>query len=320
MSTKIQHAYLLRYMSTKTLHQFIQKLKRNCQKEAVKNLYQMIASEFTDMVDSICMAKDEEIKELFFSDYEKFQRSLYQYSKEEVASLLDGRLPVQVPDDYLWRLKTGRFNTIFQIALNHIRFQCSIGSGFSTGINAFLNRLILIPYKDSLLCIVFGQECRKIMQEICDSKPSEYKDYRMEHYDYWDNTDCPDSISEKEWEQRERTWMEAMPSGFPSADGMEIVLTTIETVGFNHVFLYKDQDRILSAIPSKEDRMHELALNLTFTWLDKQNRSVDYREFKEQREMREGEYYKIYNSFLDTLEYLIPEITKEDFTKHIHEF
>lgn len=76
--------------------------------------------------------------------------------------------------------------------------------------------------------IIFHFKGRYIYM-VMFSEQREYKDHLeslpgVEHYGYWNNTDKPDNISQREWRRREKLWDEAFKGGPMFTAGVTFML------------------------------------------------------------------------------------------------
>lgn len=74
----------------------------------------------------------------------------------------------------------------------------------------------------------------------------------VEHYPYWDNTDRPEDVSEREWKRRGEEWKEAIGPGAPPRRRLRF-----ELIGRR--LPRPDTEAVLRAIPSPEDRLSAVA-------------------------------------------------------------
>lgn len=83
--------------------------------------------------------------------------------------------------------------------------------------------LSLFPLTDKILGIPYTTN-KALKSCITDNS-------KVSEYGYWNNTDCPDSISEDAWEVRKKDWDEIFKySGIPANCGMSIVLLDVDSV------------------------------------------------------------------------------------------
>ena len=92
--------------------------------------------------------------------------------------------------------------------------------------SAIEGSLSIIPIHDSILILAYGT-CEEVMDFILHSPGTDethnlIKKYNLEYYGYWNNTDPDDSVSEEDWDKREKDWEEALPSGVPAVHGFSV--------------------------------------------------------------------------------------------------
>ena len=76
--------------------------------------------------------------------------------------------------------------------------------------------------KKRLLCMCFGLPVIRTVAELAKDKEFSEK-YGIKDYEYWNNTDKPDEISNREWNQREKDWDKALPGlGVPAQFGIVV--------------------------------------------------------------------------------------------------
>lgn len=80
-----------------------------------------------------------------------------------------------------------------------------------------------IPHETVIPIMVFGTEAMY---------------YAMAHfkeYQYQDQTDQPEDISETQWQKRKNVWQQCLPSGMPSDDGLVVRITDADSI--NRLFI-----------------------------------------------------------------------------------
>lgn len=84
------------------------------------------------------------------------------------------------------------------------------------------------PSVDAECEIIFAFKGRYIYMVVF-SEVQKYKDYianlpGVEHYGYWNNTDRPDNITQREWRRREKIWDDIFKSSFMFKGGVTWML------------------------------------------------------------------------------------------------
>ena len=106
--------------------------------------------------------------------------------------------------------------------------------------------MLVIPLEDKQLIMVFGNDD---LTEVVKQQPW------LSDYHYQNQTDHPAHISEEEWEERKKTWEQAIgPDYLPINHGMEIVLFNSSRDFFFDFVNAEFMDNYPAYIPSVEDR------------------------------------------------------------------
>lgn len=108
----------------------------------------------------------------------------------------------------------------------------------------FSASMTLFPLSKQLLAIPFYQH--PVISHLITSKPY------FKPYPYWNNTDQPDGVSNKEWSTRKDLWNEAIGNGLPSQNGFSIDLIS------DGYMPYFELDEVEKYAPSGEDRFNTL--------------------------------------------------------------
>ena len=94
----------------------------------------------------------------------------------------------------------------------------------------------LIPSGNDTLGTIFT-ECSEMTEHILKLE-------EIEEYNYWDNTDKPENISEKIWEKRYSKWKEATNFKAPSESGLTAEITSINSNIHNISFKNAPQEKL----------------------------------------------------------------------------
>ncbi|HCF9660080.1 TPA: hypothetical protein NI776_001807 [Pseudomonas aeruginosa] len=110
----------------------------------------------------------------------------------------------------------------------------------------------LIPSRGNVLALFYCEGALGYQEQL--------RAAGFDSYQYQNSTDRPDDISEEVWQERQDTWLQALPS---RTRPLEVGLTC-EIVSWDclRIALY-DQDLVASCAPSPEVRRREVAMRLT---------------------------------------------------------
>ena len=153
---------------------------------------------------------------------------------------------------------------------------------------------------------------------FCDKKEIDkmWFDQEIEEYRYWDNTDCPENVTQEEWESRGETW-DAILKDFhyvPSMNGF-----TAEITREMYYYIPLSPDDILSFIPSFEDRVNKIVYEYLCDKFNRLGRS-GYRSGFEKWIKKGNLGFKAMNRVKKIFANKIPkEITKEMLIGKNHE-
>lgn len=189
MSTKIYYAY--RYDGTiQDLMKHLFKVRMKYWKECQENLKKW--GSFT--------AKK-------FLEYESIARHLHPYHRVsfiEIETDHDGKYK----DKMIYELTYSKIDYILQAYLR---------SGLNEPLN-FQASVVVYPYKDSIYVQFFG---------IRDVK--NYINKKFSDFHYQNQTDRPDKVTDKEWNQREKVWDDIFKvNSKPSTAGLTFPLIELE--------------------------------------------------------------------------------------------
>lgn len=181
MSIKLYYGYKLPSMSAYELQCFFEKLRKKLNKERDKMYDEALASEFISAFDSVWLG---------VIDYEgyknRFKHTLFtgdEYIKDKIS--LYNFVVENIRENYREIYKTGRRNPSYD-------FQFTVS---------------VIPTKDKTLCVIYTEqnEFREIWENMKE----------VEEYGYWNNTDQPEDVTDKEWRFREKEWEKALKNWGP---------------------------------------------------------------------------------------------------------
>ncbi|MFW6219340.1 MAG: hypothetical protein ACOC33_00600 [bacterium] len=117
--------------------------------------------------------------------------------------------------------------------------------------------IVFIPIKNKILCLLYTEQSNFI--KIWENQSE------IEEYGYWNNTDKPENLSEKDWDKRKIDWDEALPNySIPSNRGL------IYNPYFEYFPLTNDFIKNIS-----KDKVHKiLSKTLLRQWWDKKHKEL----------------------------------------------
>lgn len=96
------------------------------------------------------------------------------------------------------------------------------------------------PHKEGVLAMIFTRN--PAFREVFE------KTRGIKEFNYWNNTDAPEDVSEEEWTRRERIWHEVLPgAGIPAENGFLVNFVS-------SLPLFPRGREITSYLPAKERR------------------------------------------------------------------
>lgn len=138
---------------------------------------------------------------------------------------------------------------VFLNLMEHMRNDMNKNLNSSYNLSASLQ---LFPLPDKILVLSFGNS---MLDDLLQKQ--EY----IEDYHYQNQTDKPENISDKDWEQRYTDWKSAMPSWIPEATGFGVNLFTESSLPMSLPNLLKDESYEYHK-KTVEERALRLAENL----------------------------------------------------------
>lgn len=125
-------------------------------------------------------------------------------------------------------------------------------------------------------------------------------------FGYWNNTDQPDGITDKEWDSREQHWNRILPTGVPINHMAEFKLFS------NKTLVHPDREMLLQSVPSEESRIERLVFNAArdeyFKEIGGYHSTSDY--LKKAQEFgngfhKDGPYWSFDEKFRETAEDIV---------------
>lgn len=266
MSTKIYDAYKLKNLSAFELGNFISELKSKVLQIAVKPYNNLFVQEIVNLIDNLCIYDTDKnfdaVEELLKETHHNFMP--FQHSIKEISSYktnIQKETMNQIIERFSFKYYT--VGTIVKDILERKTSIAEITHSFGLYEYDFLNKIVLFPTEDKILCMVFGRAITSLMSKLCFSDDSDCvafrEKYGLEDYHYQNQTDRPENITEKDWKQREIDWDNVMPSWIPKNDGIVITILDSDLLGNQIYYSDKHLLDITSHIPKKEERVKDLA-------------------------------------------------------------
>lgn len=115
------------------------------------------------------------------------------------------------------------------------------------------NSCQIIPHKGNVYIISFQGS-----SEIRSAFHRRLKKLGFDEYEYWDNTDRPDDVSDLEWLERKKLWDEIFESSsIPLEHGLSKVFSTVESCIMMLYKISEERDSFIQA-PNRELRLRNL--------------------------------------------------------------
>lgn len=325
MSIKIYNAYQIKITSMQDCQTFIHILQSLCQKEIQNMLENMLANQIQETVDyAILYKKRPELGTYLYLDFSSYicsldkrakanpNQALYQMDstiresekQENITTVLKKYYPVRKSKQVLKNKVTLKsllnLNSVFNL-------EQTIAMFYQTPTD-----VCIIAYGDILCDILKKASYQNSIEELIK--------FQIVDFHYQNQTDKPNSISDEEWNIREKEWNRMLPSGNPSKDG--IVFPVISSDNLD-LFIYSiSNDTLLkhSAL-KKEQRTKKLARKLIEEYClsefgPRENKTAsDFTDAIQQLNIgladSNSDIFKKYEEYLNILNSILPDITKE---------
>lgn len=221
MSTKIFNGYMLPNMSLKNLDAFVKKARKKMLEAHNEMGEEMTIKKAVRFLDMHCIY-----------GAEKF---------EDVSQ--DGMKFRDTYSPYLWAY----------FGLNEKAQKAEQSDRRTDSDYDFKSNLCLFPIRGKILAMFFSQHQR--FTDVWNSFDE------VSEYNYWNNTDKPDELTDEQWERRRKDWDTALPGiGIPSENGFIIEFTK----GFPSLFDMKLKENAHKYIDSLEKRATDYARQMVF--------------------------------------------------------
>lgn len=237
MSIKLYNGYKLNNLSMIELKEFIDELRNRLHEIYVSQYKMGFQALTTSLVDTII------VHDYFFSKT-KNSTSIENYL---IQTLQNAYLPSWIIDNFhkrknitlnsaIERLNmnfTGSIEEIVKDTICNMIFVHNTKK-MSNGIFDFQNEFVYFPIENKILFLAYGNTFEKLLQQIIDSRKKKDKLFRekygFEYYGYWNNTDKPEKITNKKWNERYLEWEAVLGSdSIPSKHGICSEIITEES-------------------------------------------------------------------------------------------
>lgn len=210
MSTVIMNGYLLDFKDLMQLQENMMEFRKKIEKKEKELLAKLQAKMIVNFIDDMSLEKDVE-------NYIEERKSKESYFDTDysISFYTDWKIREKQKEIQITKRRSPAYD-----------FDCSV---------------VIIPIKNKVLAMLYTEkeEYKKIWEKIKGVK----------RYYYWNNTDKPRNISEKQWEQRSNDWDEALSyKGIPSLNGF--------TVECKNEYMYVELKDIIRVLPSYEERVY----------------------------------------------------------------
>ncbi len=249
MSTKIYNGYKARVLNIYELNEFYKDVRKISNNEMERKYYDLLARKMLKIAYDLERVKDDDEKietyllnlyfDSVFSDNSEFVKS----SKEEIVN--------NVKNKYIYNKYIEKIKSIAESIIMNKSMQCVFKSKNSPFY--FKSEFALLPLEDKVLVLVYDNDtCSELTKnkEFCEK-------YGFEYYGYWDNTDKPDEISEKEWEQRKKDWDNIKKT--PAEECICFSCGFETSIEFPMIFGDENKEKIIDSIKNniKKEQQHE---------------------------------------------------------------
>src|ERR1019366_7183698 len=188
MSTKIYNGYMLPNTSAFELNKIVNSLRVKVVNEAKRQITKVIGKQVAFIMDSIALDKnfEDKIKE-YYDVAGKNIRGIHFSNTMGVYRFVTEMIQYKNKQIQITQERNPYYDFSFSLSV--------------------------LPLKNKTLCIAYCDNVE--MLKIIDN------DSKFSEYGYWDNTDQPDGVSNREWRQRYNDWKKALNDfGAPSDNGM----------------------------------------------------------------------------------------------------
>jgi len=218
MSTKIYNGYQLGNMTLLQLHQFTQKVRAKITEVTEELFKQLLAKKIADFVDLIFLQPSlDDVRKWFEEEFGDTEETF------DATQSLEHLIFWGVAERVEKTKKSLKRDTEYDLDVS----------------------FVLMPIRGKVLALFYAEQ--DAYREAWESFPE------VQPYPYWDNTDPDESVTEKEWNQRERDWKKAWKRGVAAENGFVV-----------ECFLRRPfitPGSMLNLVPPFEKRVRKLAKN-----------------------------------------------------------
>lgn len=197
------------------------------------------------------------------------------------------------------------FSFLSKIGLKHKEKQLESKNLFAESAYNLKIELVCIPIQNKVLILYYGEHPE--FRDVVESFPEIFE------YNYWNNVDQPEELSDEEWEQRKKDWDVALPGlGIPSEEGLIFSINKPSTYIQNTELLpyVNDFSFHLREYTERELEKTYYRKYPVSDGADAVEYSRKYREFKKWLKTEEGIIQ--YNEKINELKGVIPsDVTQE---------
>lgn len=197
------------------------------------------------------------------------------------------------------------FSFLSKIGLKHKEKQLEAKDLFAESAYNMKVELVCIPIQDKVLVLYYGEHPE--FRDTLESFPEIFE------YNYWNNVDQPEEISDEEWEQRKKDWDVALPGrGKPLEEGLVFTITK--------PMIYIQQTELLPYLSDFSFHLREYTerkLEKMYYQLHPVKEGADsveyaraYRHFKQWLKTEEGMLQ--YNEKMDELKKRLPSVVTQE--------
>lgn len=234
MSTKIYNGYVLPKLSLKDLHRLVAKMRERMCLIQDELYHNRVAANITALLDSFYVYPEEEfIKRVKEGYYEEFDLDT---SPLFAVEMVIRERQKRIRDT---RVRDSLYD-----------FECN---------------MVLIPGGKKIYMLFYAEN--NAYHEMLKTFPE------IRPYPYWNNTDPPDDMTERQWSRRGKEWDWALSfgNGIPNMSGF-----TAELV---HDMFMPELPKVLACIPPIEKRIKEYAEKFVIRrYMDEHNSGEDKEE------------------------------------------
>ncbi len=266
----------------------------------IHNGYKINSNDFQKVFNFILKFRDEAIEILKYQCYFRMAKNC-SFFYDSISTNFELPLIQKMVDNRLEYLKdeNKKEKTIFSLVSNQIEdyYQDGEKNHARHPPDDFTCQLALLPFENKFYILLFAED--KVLIEIWKEKDL------VSEFMFWNNTDPPDELTEREWSERQRIWDGILDdqciSSIPSTGGLTMNYIPNFWTFCPGKFLYSQEERdemidiINNNIPSFEDRLKKISRKIAF--------NEEYKKIAEKLEKEKKNKEDFYNkAFYDTME------------------